>query len=123
MTRDRTHLKDADEAWIAKYRAALEQDPVEQSRYMKVREALNLAHTLALSHISRILDRWPRAHLQRSAQSSEPPPVSQPQISTRDRNLAESDANQSASPVLSPLLTGGALSSERTGEWQEKPVA
>jgi hypothetical protein len=116
MTRDRTHLKDGDEAWIAKYRAPLKDAPVEQSRSTRVREALNTAYTLALSHISRILDRWPRAHLQRSTQSSQPTPVWQRQSATRDMNLAGSDVKQPASPVLSPSLTSEAVSAEHTGE-------
>jgi len=92
MATNRTHLKDAEEAWIAKYRAALKNIPVEQSRSTRVREALNRAHTITVSHIGRILARSLDPSLwKRSVQSSKPMPVS-PQASTRNRNLPESNA-------------------------------
>jgi hypothetical protein len=91
MATDRTYMKDAEEAWIKKYRTALKEIQVEPSRSTKVRDALNRAHSITISHISRMLarsldpGRWNRA-----AQSSEPKPVSQAQGS--NRNLAESNA-------------------------------
>jgi hypothetical protein len=93
METDRIYSKDAEEAWIAKYRATLRDIPVQQSPSMKAREALNRAYKIALSYIGRIwavsLDPSRR---QRSAQSSESKPVLQPQRSTRSTTLAESNA-------------------------------
>lgn len=92
---DRLDVKDAEEAWIAKYRNALKEIPVRPSRSTIVREALNRAHGLIVSRISGILARSLDAnsgtsHGKRSVQSSKPKPVSQPPA-TRNRNLVESN--------------------------------
>ena len=71
---DRTPLKDAEEAWIAKYRSALKDIPVQQSRSTRFHEALNRAHNIIVSRVAGILagslepSRWKR--LKRSVQSS-----------------------------------------------------
>jgi hypothetical protein len=78
MTTDRIHLKDADEAWIAKYRAAVKEDPVKRSRSSKIRQALNQAHTLVFSRLNRILDRWLPGRSQSSAQPPETSVVPRP---------------------------------------------
>jgi hypothetical protein len=91
MATDRTYMKDAEEAWIAKYRAALKEIPVEPSRSTKVREALNRVHSSTVSHISRMLARsLDPSRWKKSAQSFEPKPVSQAQGS--NQNLPESNA-------------------------------
>ena len=92
MAMDRTPLNDAEEAWIAKYRTALKDIPVEQSRSTRFHEALNRAHGIIASHVAGILagsldsGRWKRL-----VQFSKPSPVSQPQTA-RNGNLAESNA-------------------------------
>jgi len=78
MTTDRIHLKDADEAWIAKYRAAVKEVPVKRSRSSKIRQALNQAHTLVFSCVNRIRDRWLPARSQSSAQPPEASVVPHP---------------------------------------------
>ena len=66
MAMDRTPLNDAEEAWIAKYRSALKDIPVEQSRSTRFHEALNRAHGIIVSHVAGILagsldsGRWKR---------------------------------------------------------------
>lgn len=91
MATDRTYIKDAEEAWITKYRAALGEIPVETSRSTKVRDALNRAHTVTISHIGRLLVRsLDPVRWNRSARLSEPKPVSQ--APGPPRNLAESSA-------------------------------
>jgi|ERR1700733_6501010 hypothetical protein len=95
MATDRLHGKDkgAEEAWIAKYRSALKEIPVQPSRSTILRGALNRVHGMIVSHLSGILARsrdvshwnWNR---KRSAQFSKPMPVSQ-SPATRSRNLAE----------------------------------
>lgn len=93
MAMDLTPLKDAEEAWIAKYRSALKDIPVEQSRSTRFHEALNRAHGIIVSHVAGILagsadaGRWKR--LKSPVQSATPNPVSHPQT-TRSGNLAES---------------------------------
>jgi hypothetical protein len=92
MAMDRTPLNDAEEAWIAKYRTALKDIPVEQSRSTRFHEALNRAHGIIVSHVAGILagsldsGRWKRL-----VQFSKPLPVSQLQTA-RNGNLAESNA-------------------------------
>jgi|ERR1700677_3548453 hypothetical protein len=98
MASDRLHGKDksAEEAWIAKYRSALKEIPVQPSRSTMLREGLNRAHSMIISHLSGILARsWDASHWKRdgnekrSAQFSKSMPVSQ-SPATRNRNLAES---------------------------------
>jgi hypothetical protein len=88
MATDRTYIKDAEEAWITKYRAALTEIPVETSRSTKVRDALNRAYSVTISQIGRMLARsLDPGRWNESAQPSQPKPVSQ-----ATRNLAESSA-------------------------------
>ncbi len=92
MAMDRTPLKDAEEAWIAKYRSALKNIPVQQSRSMKFHEAMDRVHSIIMLCVARILAGWlDRSRWKRSVQSAKPAPASQPQA-TRNRSLAESNA-------------------------------
>jgi hypothetical protein len=93
MAMDRIPAKDAEEAWIAKYRSALKDIPVQQSRSTKFHEALNRAHSMIASHVAGMLagslgpSRWKA--LKSPVQSSKLIPASQP---ARNRNLPESNA-------------------------------
>jgi hypothetical protein len=95
MAMDRTPLKDAEEAWIAKYRSALKDIPVQQSRSTRLHEALERAQSIIVSRVAGILagaldpSRW--NEFRRSVQSSKPMPVSQLQA-TRNGSLAESNS-------------------------------
>ena len=92
MVMDRTPLKDTEEAWIAKYRSALKDIPVQQPRSTRFHEALNRANSIMMSRIAGILaDSLDPSRWKRSVQSSKPMPVSQPQT-TRNGNPAESNA-------------------------------
>jgi hypothetical protein len=95
MAMDRTPLKDAEEAWIAKYRSALKDIPVQQSRSTRFHEALHRAHSIIVSCIAAILAGWLHPgrwkEFRRSVQSSKPMPVSQLQT-TRNASLAESNS-------------------------------
>ncbi len=92
MKMDRTPLNDAEEAWIAKYRSALKEIPVDQPRSTMFHEALNRAHSIIVSQLAGILagsldpSRW-----KRSVRSAKPNPVSQSQTSISNGNLAESN--------------------------------
>jgi len=96
MAMDRTPAKEAEEAWIAKYRSALKDIPVLQSRSTRFHEALNRAHGVITSRLAGILagsfdrTRW-KTSFRSSVQSPKPMPVSQTQT-TRNRNLGESNA-------------------------------
>jgi len=62
MKIDQTHLERCDDdAWIEKYRAALNNTPTGPSRLMRVREALTHARSIISGHIDRILDGWNKA--------------------------------------------------------------
>jgi hypothetical protein len=92
MATDQTYLKDAEEAWIAKYRAALKEVPGEPSRSTKVRDALNRAQGITISNITRMLARsLDPSRWKKSVQPSEPTPVTQAQTSIRTGSLAESN--------------------------------
>lgn len=99
MSMDRTPLKDAEEAWIAKYRSALKDIPVQQSRSTRFHEALNRAHSIIVSCVAGILagslDPSRRKTLKRRSkspvQSPKRVPASQPQAA-RNGNLVESNA-------------------------------
>lgn len=49
MATDRTPSRDTDEAWIAKYRSALKDIPVQQSRSTRFHEALHRARSVIVS--------------------------------------------------------------------------
>jgi hypothetical protein len=98
MANDRAHLKNTEELWIAKYRAALKEVSVQQSRFMRVRVGLCNARNIVISQIGRIVNNWiganprpqeihphPHKQQQRPARSSEPLPISQPKTSIRKR--------------------------------------
>jgi|SRR5580700_1039624 hypothetical protein len=95
MAMARTPLNDAEEAWIAKYRSALKDIPVQQSRSTRFHEALHRAHSIIVSCIAAILAGWLHPgrwkEFRRSVQSSKPMPVSQLQT-TRNASLAESNS-------------------------------
>src|SRR5580698_5779643 len=91
MAIDRIHFNDAEEAWIAKYRSALKEIPVQQPRSTRLRDALNRVHGIAASHIGRILaTSLDSSFWKKSAQPSKPMPVSQAQPSVRNMNQAAS---------------------------------
>lgn len=118
MTTDEIHLKDADEAWIEKYRAAVKEIPVEPSR-SSLREALSSSCILALSSISRIFGRRPRANSQRSGQPSDIPSAQthSPATIAAPAN-AESSPRAGSAPVPAEVLRAA-----NTEVWREKPVA
>ncbi len=99
MSTDQTPLKDAEEAWIAKYRSALKDIPVQQSRSTRFNEALHRAHSIIVSRVAGILAgpldpshrKTSKRSLKSPVQSSKLATVSQPQT-TLSGNLAESNA-------------------------------
>lgn len=90
---DRTHLENADEAWIAKYRAAVKGTPIQRSRFMRVRVGLTSAHNMVISRIGRILGRG-QTQRQRPAPAPEPVPVPGLRTSIGKVNRAESNGTQ-----------------------------
>lgn len=95
MATDRLHVEDAEAAWIAKYRNALKEIPVQPARSTMVREALNRVHGRIVAHISEIFARSLGANhwnWRKPVQLSKAVPVSQPQLSNPHNNLAEANA-------------------------------
>jgi|ERR1700678_2623978 hypothetical protein len=125
MTQDQAHLKnksrDADEAWIAKYRAALNENPVRPSRSMRIRAGLQSLQNATISKIGKVLARWTgvRRQSQKPAISSVALPPAQAPTSISNRALSAPKADELASPVI----TGKAPGAEHSEAWQEKPVA
>jgi hypothetical protein len=64
---DRTDARNADEAWILKYRNAIKDIPIQPPGHTKIRVALNRAHGFVSASLRRILDRWARSSPPRSA--------------------------------------------------------
>jgi hypothetical protein len=118
---NRAHSENADEVWIAKYRAALKDTPVQQSRFMRVHAVLNNARNIVSSHIGGILHRWTQTQkpVPSSASglktvdypSSKPTLISKPQTSTRKINRAESSGKQ---PSKKATATTGRLRPPRS---------
>jgi hypothetical protein len=91
MDIDRTHLENADEAWITKYRTALSNTPIQQPRFMRVRLALASAHKILVSRLDRILSGWNKTQPPpRPAPAPEPAPVAGPETAIRKANQVES---------------------------------
>jgi hypothetical protein len=100
MESDRTLLVNTDEAWIAKYRAALKAPPIQQPGLMRVRVALNNAHNIFISHIDKIFDHWTQARWQKPAPPSELVLIPEPQPSTLKVNSGRQPSKKA------PLTTG-----------------
>jgi hypothetical protein len=111
MEIDRSRLN-AEEAWIAKYRAALTVPPIQPSRLMKVRVALNSAHGVLIAHMEQILERWTHARWRRPAASSEPVLVPEPQTLTRKMNRVECSGKQPSKKVTAAMGWSGLPSSK-----------
>ncbi|HTC55351.1 MAG TPA: hypothetical protein VK706_02980 [Candidatus Sulfotelmatobacter sp.] len=88
MEIDRTCLEHAEEAWITKYRSAVKTPSIEQSRLMKIREAVNNGYNVVVLRAHRILDRWKQARMQRPTPSLQPVLVTEPQTLTQKMNQA-----------------------------------
>jgi hypothetical protein len=74
---DGTHLKSDEEAWIAKYRTALENVPVEESRLEKILKVLGKLHKALNLRFDRALGRM-KPELQKSNPRVGPALVAQP---------------------------------------------
>jgi hypothetical protein len=90
MATDRTHFESAEELWIAKYRTALknapECAPVQQSSFMRVRDALGGAQKMVSLQIGRIVKRWTLASSLLQEQHRLPPTLPEPTTSARKMN-------------------------------------
>jgi len=110
MVTDRTRLKNAEELWIAKYRAALRDAPVQQSLFVRVRVVLHSAQNILVSQIRRIVNNWIQSHphsqeqqKQRSARSSQSPPVPETATSSRKMNQPESTGKRSSRKIKATI--------------------
>ena len=86
MEMNQTFVENAEETWIAKYRSAVKVPSIQQSRLMKVREAVNSAYSIVILRVGRILNRWTQPRTQKPAPSSQPMLVPEPQTLTGKMN-------------------------------------
>jgi hypothetical protein len=111
MEMDRTCLKNAEEAWITKYRSVVKVPSIQQSRLMKVRVAINSVYNIVSLRVHRTLNHWTQARMQRPAPSSQPVLVTEPQSLARKMNQAT--MNQS---TMNQTTKNQAESGERPSE-------
>jgi hypothetical protein len=86
---DHVYVHSEDETWIAKYRAAVKDLPVQPSGLIKIREALSGARNVVFSHLNTFLDRWAQCNPPKSAPSVAPTPVLQLHSSIGKANRTE----------------------------------
>ena len=60
METNRIHLEQSDEAWIAKYRAALDTMPLQQSHFMRLCESLTDAGHTLVTQMRTVVGAWNR---------------------------------------------------------------
>jgi len=114
---DRADVHDDDELWIAKYRAALKDIPVQQSSLMKVRAALAHARKILFSRLEGILDLWAKSNSQRSSRSIEVHSVLQPHslIGNKSRAApARKPPVKKAAPTTAGLMQPRLTNKRRT---------
>jgi len=76
MNTNRTRFELLDEAWIAKYRAALSATPVPQSRFTKICASLTDARNALVSQLERILRDWSKTKRHKSSAANQPAVIS-----------------------------------------------
>jgi len=76
MNTNRTRFELLDEAWIAKYRAALNATPVPQSHFMKICASLRDVRNTLVSQLERILRDWSQTKRQKSSAANQPAVIS-----------------------------------------------
>jgi hypothetical protein len=89
MNTNRTRFELLDEAWIAKYRAALSAAPVPQSRFTKIRASLTDARNALVSQLERILRDWSKTKRQKSSAANQPAVISASRIARRSVKRVE----------------------------------
>jgi hypothetical protein len=94
MKTNRTRFENLDEAWIAKYRAALDTTPVQQSRFTKTWASLTSTRNTLVSQLERILSGWTKRKKQRLPAANEPAVISESRTAKRSVERADpSDKN------------------------------
>jgi len=83
METNRNRFEQLDEAWIAKYRAALNNTAVQQSRFTMICTSLTDARKTVVSQITRIVSGWTRTKAQKLLAPKEPVIVSESRTARR----------------------------------------
>lgn len=95
METKRNRFEQLDEAWIAKYRAAINKTGVQQSRFTMICASLTDVRKAVVSQIERIVSGWTKTNAQTSLTSKEIAMVSESQIPKRAmKQIERSDKNR-----------------------------
>ncbi|HKH98948.1 MAG TPA: hypothetical protein VJ999_07560 [Candidatus Sulfotelmatobacter sp.] len=78
-----------DEEWIAKYRAAIDAVPIEQSRWVKLRALLDDACRVVFANVTRAINKWKHPMSLRRAVLDAKVVSAQPRLSTISREEAD----------------------------------
>jgi hypothetical protein len=94
METNRNRFEQLDEAWITKYRAALNHTAVRQSRFTTICASLTDARKTVVSQITRIVSGWTKTKAQNLLAAKEPVVVSESRTAKRAVKRVElSDKN------------------------------
>jgi len=94
METNQNRFEQLDEAWIAKYRAALNNTAVQQSLFTTIFASLTDARKTVVSQIERIVSSWTKARSQKLIAPKEPAMVSESRTARRAVKRVElSDKN------------------------------
>jgi|GEM_PF-5200068 hypothetical protein len=88
--------ENTEDAWIEKYRSSVKVPTIQQSRLMKVREAIHSAYNIVMLRAHKILNRWTQVRMQKPA-LSQPMLVPEPQtlaLTTNDAATTRPKMNQ-----------------------------
>jgi hypothetical protein len=107
MEMDRTSVENVEETWIAKYRSAATVPSIQQSRVMKVREAVTTAYKIVILRVRGILSRWTQPRMQR-ATPPQPMLVPEPQTVTREMNQVATNQSAVKQATLKQAESSGA---------------
>jgi hypothetical protein len=115
MKTNRTRSEHLDEAWIAKYRAALNAPPVHQSRFTKTWVSLTSTRNTLFSQLERILSSWTKTKNQRlPAAANEPAAISESQTARCSVERVElSDKNGFKKTAAKPKRARTLLSTQK----------
>jgi hypothetical protein len=89
METNRIRLEQSDEAWIAKYRAALDTMPLQKSHFMRLCGSLTGAGSTLVSQIRTIVSSWNRDIGRQSLSVNQLVAASQSRTATREVTRVE----------------------------------
>ena len=89
METNRIRLEQPDEAWIAKYRAALDTNPVQQSHFTRLRESLTDAGHTLVTQMRTVVGSWNRDKKKQPLSANGPVAASETRTALRETKRVE----------------------------------